>query len=482
MEEPGPVAEHNRPSGQKGLPPSRLSPGDRHHHEDEATIADQETPHKEDDDGDEIKTEGMDQDGDTDAEGVDRMLKPRLPRRPPSVRPEVPPRYIDDVVAVEDGNNAAVSKGQDGISESESLLQQLSDRPLISRLRNDTVENKHGGEGEVSEPIPSRRLPVALPISQQFHQSHLPSRNTVRPSHVVQHTLFTGSASWSRERGRKPPSGPTRTVKDVRLDLRERLKGYASSSGTIMVDELDSEKEERTLQGQESHEEDNGKEQDESDLENASSGSEGGDEHHGLQEGGRGEAMDAIDPATRQPTAQPVGRDIDGPIFEDEGESVDEDAVVGSTVSNDELALASRSSRSPSAFRAQINSLTAQGELSLRFDLPRLRERYASKARRKVSAPRGAYDTLQSGAIASDAGIDNRDSSLAEAALSRVISKSDFVEMKVLGQFNKGFIIARLQSKASDDLFIVDQHACDEKFNFETLQRTTIIKAQSLIR
>ena len=37
------------------------------------------------------------------------------------------------------------------------------------------------------------------------------------------------------------------------------------------------------------------------------------------------------------------------------------------------------------------------------------------------------------------------------------------MKMKVIGQFNKGFIIAQLD----DDLFIVDQHASDEKFNFE---------------
>jgi DNA mismatch repair protein PMS2 len=60
--------------------------------------------------------------------------------------------------------------------------------------------------------------------------------------------------------------------------------------------------------------------------------------------------------------------------------------------------------------------------------------------------------------------------------------------MEVLGQFNKGFIVARLRHAKSqekggtDDLFIVDQHASDEKFNFETLQRTTQIKAQSLIK
>ena len=35
---------------------------------------------------------------------------------------------------------------------------------------------------------------------------------------------------------------------------------------------------------------------------------------------------------------------------------------------------------------------------------------------------------------------------------------------------------------AMDDLFIVDQHAADEKYNFETLQRTTKIDSQKLFR
>jgi len=49
--------------------------------------------------------------------------------------------------------------------------------------------------------------------------------------------------------------------------------------------------------------------------------------------------------------------------------------------------------------------------------------------------------------------------------------------MEVVGQFNLGFIIARL----NQDLFIVDQHAADEKHNFETLQRTTRLKPQNLV-
>ncbi len=49
--------------------------------------------------------------------------------------------------------------------------------------------------------------------------------------------------------------------------------------------------------------------------------------------------------------------------------------------------------------------------------------------------------------------------------------------MEVVGQFNLGFIIARLNS----DLFIVDQHAADEKYNFETLQQTTRLQPQKLV-
>ncbi|KAI9244490.1 hypothetical protein BDA99DRAFT_296596 [Phascolomyces articulosus] len=78
-----------------------------------------------------------------------------------------------------------------------------------------------------------------------------------------------------------------------------------------------------------------------------------------------------------------------------------------------------------------------------------------------------------------DANLTNTDDNeAATAVLSRVITKVDFAKMKVIGQFNLGFIITMLD----DDLFIVDQHASDEKYNFETLQLTTIIDGQRLIR
>lgn len=52
-----------------------------------------------------------------------------------------------------------------------------------------------------------------------------------------------------------------------------------------------------------------------------------------------------------------------------------------------------------------------------------------------------------------------------------------FAEMEVIGQFNLGFIITRLGA----DIFIVDQHATDEKYNFETLQQHTVLQGQRLL-
>ena len=65
----------------------------------------------------------------------------------------------------------------------------------------------------------------------------------------------------------------------------------------------------------------------------------------------------------------------------------------------------------------------------------------------------------------------------AEEELERQITKEIFGQMEIIGQFNQGFII----TKHGDDLFIIDQHASDEKYNFEEQQRNTVLKSQRLI-
>ncbi|XP_038064303.1 mismatch repair endonuclease PMS2-like isoform X2 [Patiria miniata] len=70
------------------------------------------------------------------------------------------------------------------------------------------------------------------------------------------------------------------------------------------------------------------------------------------------------------------------------------------------------------------------------------------------------------------------DNSTAEEELKKHVSKDMFSCMEILGQFNLGFIIA----KHNRDLFIIDQHATDEKYNFEMLQRHTVLQGQRLIQ
>uniref|UniRef100_A0A2S2QN03 Mismatch repair endonuclease PMS2 n=1 Tax=Sipha flava TaxID=143950 RepID=A0A2S2QN03_9HEMI len=73
--------------------------------------------------------------------------------------------------------------------------------------------------------------------------------------------------------------------------------------------------------------------------------------------------------------------------------------------------------------------------------------------------------------------IDPSKNQQAESELCREITKDMFARMSIVGQFNLGFIITKLDA----DLFIVDQHATDEKYNFETLQKTTKIISQKLV-
>jgi DNA mismatch repair protein PMS2 len=74
------------------------------------------------------------------------------------------------------------------------------------------------------------------------------------------------------------------------------------------------------------------------------------------------------------------------------------------------------------------------------------------------------------------------DDDAAEDVLRRRIDKRDFTSMQIIGQFNLGFILATLPSdEGGTDLFIVDQHASDEKFRYERYLREMVIETQNLV-
>jgi DNA mismatch repair ATPase MutL len=78
----------------------------------------------------------------------------------------------------------------------------------------------------------------------------------------------------------------------------------------------------------------------------------------------------------------------------------------------------------------------------------------------------GRHTCLQALRADGDGGAEQEAQAASE--LERRFNKKDFKGMTIHGQFNKGFILA----SSGRELFIIDQHASDEKYNFERLQDT----------
>jgi DNA mismatch repair protein PMS2 len=123
--------------------------------------------------------------------------------------------------------------------------------------------------------------------------------------------------------------------------------------------------------------------------------------------------------------------------------------------------------------------------VTLRCDLDKIRHAWMQLERAQHTTPGLPSAATQVRDALDAANVENvEDDAKASAALSRLISKTDFNKMRAVGQFNLGFILTRWQKSEAglDDLFIIDQHAADEKYNFETLQQTTVIESQKLFR
>ncbi|KAJ7520122.1 hypothetical protein O6H91_20G067500 [Diphasiastrum complanatum] len=146
-----------------------------------------------------------------------------------------------------------------------------------------------------------------------------------------------------------------------------------------------------------------------------------------------------------------------------------------------------------SSIKTNTSEKNAASKVTLvaQFSLEKLRHRrykrmvilqsnYCSQIYAKEVEHKRSYTaaTLDVGSLRK--GIIDPDEALVAATkeLERSFDKVDFKRMKVLGQFNLGFILAKLDQ----DVFILDQHASDEKYNFERLSKSTILNRQPLIR
>ncbi|KAL3701529.1 hypothetical protein R1sor_019551 [Riccia sorocarpa] len=143
------------------------------------------------------------------------------------------------------------------------------------------------------------------------------------------------------------------------------------------------------------------------------------------------------------------------------------------------------------ASRSSREGELSQSGLFVQFDIENLRKNFQRKCtfrdiKKEMTKRHGlptrtscfTAATLESG----DTDKEGREKEAALAAatseLERSFNKADFKRMQVLGQFNLGFIL----TKIDQDIFIVDQHASDEKYNFERLTKNTVLNKQPLLR
>ena len=117
------------------------------------------------------------------------------------------------------------------------------------------------------------------------------------------------------------------------------------------------------------------------------------------------------------------------------------------------------------------NDISLRNNIIVNFNLKMIQDNYSTHVEKSNENPNKNLRSFH-------AKISVSENESAETELGRNVTKEMFNIMEIIGQFNLGFIIIKLR----DDLFIVDQHASDEKYNYETLQQKHCLKGQRLIQ
>jgi len=193
-------------------------------------------------------------------------------------------------------------------------------------------------------------------------------------------------------------------------------------------------------------------------------------------------ASDSID-STILPVAD--NDESDEEYLDEEAKKIREDAKVAQLIQEAEAMAARPSSRNLQRASQVLKNSSGRKDSTLKLSCtvhPSL-DQIGLQAQALTAAlvASKAHGPCQDSAVVKD----ELDSTQAENKLSLTVTKPDFERMRIIGQFNLGFILAirpPSHDQDQDELFIIDQHAADEKYNYERFSRTITLQSQRLVQ
>lgn len=351
----------------------------------------------------------------------------------------------------------------------------------------DTRLTDHHGEDESArEPEPVVSAIDRIRASREFSETRKRSASQV-PLALAQTVLSTKGAAWNRARSGgdlgDEDDGPRKRLRlaerDGRASFRFTLSQYARGGRKVAGSEERVRTDPRRSLSEESEEHDQLMEDEEVVNVTSKTRPRRISGRTGITaEKTTDDAMVIEDPGPARPT-------LEHPAPEPDSHAIDQDISDTIDLTEDDVSM--------TVVDTEVSTPTAHSPkdhlppVTIRCDLNKIRHTWSHLERAKPArAPPDPSNTASRVRDALDtANVENaEDNANASAALSRIITKTDFNKMQVIGQFNLGFIVTRWQKyeEGLDDLFVIDQHAADEKYNFEMLQQTTVIESQRLFR
>jgi len=413
------------------------------------------------------------------------------------------PMLIDDTDALTKEPPTSTSPPRD-----ETLLPQKQPRSASPDSVSDGEANRCNKTRSPSPALPpepsssSQRLDG--PDRTPARVEQILSENTSRTGRVVQMVLDTSGASWNLKPGQEGPSrkrpilgnvSRSSSGRSARADMRARLAGFTREGARVVQDreiegDSDSPEEEEVTELKAADERRKSTPQKmDIDLDEPGVGNDGHPSTDVVDETMAIDSSESEDEPLKppsdisraaataaSPTSPRTGDDLasnEEPFLNSPSEPSD------GTPSGSADATASSSLLSVSGVRTEVIRTTVGDSPPIVFDLERTTKAWSTYLERRPTAQTPQPAPRSSELKSADLGADDENTT---AALARVLSKTDFGLMDVVGQFNRGFIVARLwpARRSTDDLFIIDQHAADEKYNFGTLQATTRLESQKL--